>query len=134
MARFLDFRPIGAPNRPGELVPVELGRDVPFPVLRLYTITGVPAGEMRGCHAHRKTRQAIICLRGKIEILLESREGSEKVLLDGPARGLLLEPLAWHEVTCLSEGCVILVLASTLYEEADYIRDHEEFLALVKEG
>jgi len=42
--------------------------------------------------------------------------------------------MAWHEVTCLSEGCVILVLASTPYEEADYIRDHEEFLALRKEG
>jgi len=134
MAKFLDLRPISAPNRPGELVPVELGRDVPFPVRRLYTITGVPAGETRGCHAHRKTRQAIFCLRGEIEILLESREGREKVLLDSPARGLLLEPMAWHEVTCLSEGCVILVLASTPYEEADYIRDHEEFLSLGKEG
>jgi dTDP-4-dehydrorhamnose 3,5-epimerase and related enzymes len=134
LATFLDLRPISAPNRPGELVPVELARDVPFPVRRLYTITGVPAGETRGCHAHRKTRQAIFCLRGEIEILLENREGREKVLLDSPARGLLLEPMAWHEVTCLSEGCVILVLASTPYEEADYIRDHEEFLALGKEG
>jgi oxalate decarboxylase/phosphoglucose isomerase-like protein (cupin superfamily) len=134
MAEFLGLRPTSAPNRPGELVPVDLERDVPFPVLRLYTITGVPAGEKRGGHAHRKTRQAIFCLRGKIEVLLESREGRETVLLDGPARGLLLEPMAWHEVTCLSEGCVILVLASTPYEEADYIRDHEEFLALGKEG
>ena len=130
MATFLDLRPVGAPNRFGELVPVELERDLPFPVLRLYTITGVPVGETRGCHAHRNTRQAIFCLRGKIEIRLESREGRETVLLDGPARGLLLEPMAWHEVTCLSEGSVILVLASTPYDEADYIRDHDEFLVL----
>ncbi len=133
MAGFLDLRSISAPDHPGELVPVELARDIPFPVLRLYTITGVPAGETRGCHAHRHTRQAIFCLRGKIEVLLESRDGKEEVVLDGPARGLLLETMAWHEVTCLSEGCVILVLASRPYDESDYIRDHEEFLALLEE-
>ena len=42
--------------------------------------------------------------------------------------------MVWHEVTCLAEGCVILVLASSPYDEADYIRDHGAFLRLETGG
>lgn len=124
------FSPIRSRGRAGELVPLELERDVPFPVKRLYTVTGLSAGEKRGFHAHLKTRQMLFCLRGKVSVVLESLGTSEETFLEDPGTGLLLEPMTWHEVTCLEEGCVLLVLASEPYEEADYVRDHGAFLAL----
>ena len=38
----------------------------------------------------------------------------------------------WREMYDFSPDAVLMVLASELYDEADYIRDYDEFLDYVK--
>ena len=40
----------------------------------------------------------------------------------------------WREMYNFSEGAVLLVFASDIYKEEDYIRDYDEFLKFVKKG
>ena len=56
------------------------------------------------------------------------REDIEKVILDNPTQGLVIEGLVWREMHNFSEDCVLLVLASEHFDESDYIRDYQEFL------
>lgn len=39
----------------------------------------------------------------------------------------------WREMYDFSEDAVLMVLASEIYDETDYIRDYEEFLRFVDE-
>ena len=40
----------------------------------------------------------------------------------------------WREMYDFSPGAALLVMASQYYDEADYIRDYDEFLAFIKEN
>ncbi|ELB2255183.1 WxcM-like domain-containing protein, partial [Vibrio parahaemolyticus] len=39
-----------------------------------------------------------------------------------------IKGLKWREMHDFSEDCVLMVVASELYDEADYIRDYDTFL------
>ena len=49
--------------------------------------------------------------------------------LNKPHKGLLIVPGIWREIENFSSGCVCLVLASAEYDESDYLRDFDDFLA-----
>jgi dTDP-4-dehydrorhamnose 3,5-epimerase-like enzyme len=118
----------------GLLVPMEAAKDVPFAIQRVYALLHMQAGVVRGAHAHRTLRQVIVALGGSCRITLDDGRDSETVVdLNDPARGLLLEPMVWHEMTGFSSDCVLLVLAAEHYDEGDYIRDRLEFVKLAKE-
>jgi hypothetical protein len=53
------------------------------------------------------------------------------VTLNKPNKGLLIPTGMWRELENFSSGAVCLVLASHEYEEADYIRDYDTFIASV---
>ena len=40
----------------GKLVAVETGKDIPFPIRRVYYMYGVGEGIRRGFHAHNRTK------------------------------------------------------------------------------
>jgi hypothetical protein len=40
--------------------------------------------------------------------------------------------MCWREMRNFSPDCVLLVLASDHYDESDYIRDHDAFLAAAR--
>ena len=42
----------------------------------------------------------------------------------------MIAPVTWRGLDRFSPGAICLVLASDPYEEADYIRDYEEFVKL----
>jgi hypothetical protein len=46
--------------------------------------------------------------------------------------GLYVPPLLWREIENFSDGSVCTVLASEFFDEADYYRIYEEFLAAVR--
>lgn len=108
----------------GHLVPVEEHTTIPFEIKRVYYIFGVEQGVRRGFHSHRKLRQALVCVHGKVKILVKTTEEEETVLLDDPSRALLIGPMVWREMYDFSEDAVLLVMASEHYDEADYIRDY----------
>jgi dTDP-4-dehydrorhamnose 3,5-epimerase-like enzyme len=116
----------------GMLVPIEAGRDIPFEIKRVYAVLNLAEGQVRGLHAHKSLRQVIVALAGRCQLTLDNGEVSKTVELSDPARGVLIEPMIWHEMADFSPGCVLMVLAADHYDEADYIRDRALFLELTR--
>jgi len=117
----------------GNLYIAEAGRQVPFPIERVYFInTLANPRAVRGKHAHRTLEQAIFCLSGSFRLALDDGRTRQRLLLNDPACGIRLGPMLWHTMSSFSYDCVILVLASAPFDEADYIRDRAEFLRLAR--
>lgn len=116
----------------GGLVAIESGQSIPFAVQRLYYIFNTNQ-QARGFHAHLNLQQLAICVKGQCRFILDNGIEKQDVVLDQPTQGLLIEGLVWREMHNFSDDCVLLVLASEHYDEADYIRDYEQFLSVVKQ-
>lgn len=124
------FPPLGD-NR-GSLVALEAEKTVPFAIKRVYYIFATQQGVARGFHAHRNLKQVAICVTGSCRMILDNGLQREEAWLDSPTKGLLINDLVWREMYDFSEDCVLLVLASEHYDEADYIRDYDIFLQAIK--
>ena len=115
-------------DRKGNLTVVGKGLDVPFDVKRVYYLYDVPGGESRGGHAHKALYQLIVAVSGSFTVTLDDGTDKKTFVLNRPYTGLLVVPGIWRTLDDFSSGAVCLVLASEIYDEADYIRDYEEFL------
>lgn len=111
----------------GNLTFIEGGRHIPFTICRAFWIYDVPGGEMRGSHAYHRNREIIIAVSGSFEVEVDNGEGVSRYLLNRSYFGLYLPPLHWRSLVNFSTNSLCLVLASEEYDEADYLRDHEEF-------
>lgn len=111
----------------GSLSVIQANKHLGFPVKRVYYIHSMDADAQRGGHAHKSLCQCIIAASGSVRIELEGRDGSFSFLLDSPASALLVPPGYWRNMTEFSSRAVLLVLASTDYDETDYIRDYHAF-------
>lgn len=114
----------------GSLVALESLKNIPFEIKRVYYIFGTDTQTSRGFHAHKQLQQLAICLSGQCRMVLDDGQKREEVWLDSPAKCLLIGNSIWREMHDFSADCVLLVLASEYYDEADYIRDYEMFLGL----
>ena len=114
----------------GNLVAIESGQSVPFGVKRVYYIFGTKQGVARGFHAHKKLKQVAVCVAGRCRMILDDGKQKMECWLNSPGKGLLIEEMVWHEMHDFSGNCVLLVLASEHYDEADYVRDYQHFLRL----
>lgn len=112
----------------GLLAVIEENSTIPFEIKRVFYIYGTKSEVRRGFHGHYKTRQALVCVSGSCKIYLDNLHRKRDILLDAPTKLLILEPNDWHEMYDFSDDCVLLVLASHLYDEADYIRDYSKFV------
>jgi len=112
----------------GKLSVVELGGVLPFPVRRVYWIHGTKTGVSRGFHAHKKLSQLCVCVAGSVRLSLFDGRREEDVVLDTSAKGLLIGPGLWREMHDFSPDCVLVVFADAEYDEADYIRDRDQFI------
>ncbi|MCS1394253.1 FdtA/QdtA family cupin domain-containing protein [Lysinibacillus boronitolerans] len=112
----------------GNLSVIESFIHIPFDIKRVFYIYSTKENVHRGFHAHYKTRQALISVSGSCKVFLDNTIRTDEVLLDAPNKVLILEPNDWHEMYDFSEDCVLLVLASELYDSKDYIRDYNKFL------
>lgn len=111
----------------GKLVALETNISVPFDIKRVFYIYETKPGVPRGQHSHYVTQQYLIAVSGSCKVTLD--DGSTKVTyeLNQPNIGLFQDALVWGEMHEFSTDCVLLVLASEYYNEADYIRDYETF-------
>ncbi|MFD1992696.1 sugar 3,4-ketoisomerase [Paenibacillus nicotianae] len=112
----------------GALTVIESMNNIPFDIKRVFYIYGTASGIRRGFHAHHKTRQVLISVAGKCKVHLDNTKRKKEVELDSPTKALILEPNDWHEMYDFSPDCVLLVLASELYQAEDYIRNYDKFL------
>lgn len=125
-ARIIELRRINNPK--GNLTPVESGIDIPFSIARVYYLYDVPGGENRGGHAHRSLEQFIIAAAGSFDVVLDDGTQRRSFFLNRSYYGLYVPPGLWRELENFSSGSVSLVLASSLYDESDYIRDYDKFV------
>ncbi len=111
----------------GYIAVSEFTEHIPFEVNRSFWTYYTPESITRGRHAHYKTEMVLIAAAGKIIVDLESStKDKSNFILDSPQVGLYIPPLTWH-VMKYSHNAIQIVLASTQYNEEDYIRDYEVF-------
>lgn len=115
----------------GQLIALEEFKEVPFDIKRVYYMYDTGEGVRRGFHAHKCLEQILICIHGSCKILLDNGTEKEIVPLDKPYEGLYVSNDMWREMYDFSPDAVLMVLASELYDEADYIRDYNAFLEYV---
>lgn len=116
----------------GNLTFVEPGRHVPFDIQRVYYLYDVPGGAERGGHAHKRLSQLIIAMAGSFDVVLDDGRQKQRFHLNRSYYGLYVVPMIWRELDNFSSGSVCMVLASNRYEESDYYRDYQQFLAALQ--
>lgn len=112
----------------GSLISLEQHKNIPFDIKRIYYIFDTQSDLARGFHAHYDLEQVAICMKGCVTFLIDDGTTKETVTLSSPDVGLHIKGLKWREMHDFSEDCVLMVVASELYDEADYIRDYDTFL------
>jgi hypothetical protein len=112
----------------GNLTFVEGGNHIPFEIKRAYYLYDVPGGGERGGHAHKGLHQLIVAISGAFDIVLNDGCRKQRFHLNRSYFGLYVCPMIWREMDNFSSGAVCLVLASNLYDEADYYRDYNQFV------
>ena len=111
----------------GELSFFEGTHEVPFEIKRVYYISKVPEGVRRGFHAHKDLKQLLFCPYGRIQLILENRNGREEIELSDPSIGVVIDIPTWREMLWLQKDSVLCVAASDYYDVGDYIREYDEF-------
>jgi hypothetical protein len=106
----------------GALTPLEF-RDLPFQPQRVFTVSDVPAGALRGGHGHWRGEQLLVCIEGRITLRLVAGGQSDTVALHPGGPGLLLGPGVWAEQHYDVPGSVLLVVASDPYDPGSYFTD-----------
>lgn len=115
----------------GEIVVAQAFEQVPFPMARVFTLTA-PSGAQRGEHAHRRCTQFMVCVHGAVDVLCDDSRDKKIFTLDRPNLALHVPPTIWNTVVFKEERSVLMVLCDRLFEEADYLREYDEFLAFRK--
>lgn len=128
--QFVDLPKISDPR--GNLTFIEGGRHVPFVIERVYYLYDVPGGAERGGHAHKALSQLIIAISGSFDVVLDDGSSRQRFHLNRSYTGLYITPMIWRELDNFSSGAVCLVLASNVYDEEDYYRDYDAYLAALE--
>ncbi len=129
--KILEFKEFG--DERGSLVVAEGVTDVPFEIKRVFYMYGSDPDIVRGHHANRVSEFVLINVSGTSRVRIDN--GSEEVVveLDKPRMGLYLAPMVWKDMYDFSPDSVLLVLASTHFDESEYIRDYEEYKREINE-
>ncbi len=130
--KLIDLPKISDPR--GNLSFIEAGKDIPFDIKRVYYLYDVPGGSDRGSHAHKNLHQFIVAMSGSFDVLLDDGKKKKRFHLNRSYNGLYVCPMMWRYLDNFSSGAVCMVLASSHYDEADYIRDYSDFISLIKQA
>lgn len=113
----------------GNLVVAELGKYVPFDVVRLFYVHDVPINTVRGQHAHRDCRQYMICQSG--QVLVDASDGSRRRQIKlNPGQAILMGTGIFYSETYLDRDSALLVLCDKPYDRSDYIDSMEDLTAI----
>ena len=124
--RIIDLPKISDPR--GNLTFIEGSNHIPFDIKRVYYLYDVPGGAERGAHGHRNLKQFIVAMSGSFDVILDDGFDKRTIHMNRSYYGLYVSPMMWRDITNVSSGAVLMVLASERYNEADYFRDYNEFL------
>jgi hypothetical protein len=132
MFQVLQFKDFG--DERGNLVVIEgSGKDLPFTIERVFYIYGSDSTVIRGNHANLNSEFVMINVAGKSKVKVDNGTESEIIELDRPMMGLYLSKMLWKEMYDFSPDSILLVMSSEHYDEAEYIRDYDRYLEIMKE-
>jgi len=126
----IKFKELG--DHRGKLVVVESNKDIPFDIKRIFYIYGTDSSAVRGQHANRNSEFVFINVAGSSKVRITDGTHEEVVVLDQPGAGIYMPKMIWKEMFDFSPDSVLLVLSNTHYDGAEYIRDYDEYLKIVK--
>lgn len=113
----------------GSLLPISFKKNLPFTVKRIFIIFGKKKF-MRSKHAHKKSKQIYIPLRGSIKVLVNKEK--KFILKRSKKIGLYVPEKNWTEIYFGNNDDSLLVLTNTEYYKNDYIRNYYNFKKLIK--
>lgn len=111
----------------GNLSIIEEYKQIPFKIERTYWIYDVPGGDERGGHAYRTTQESIVALSGSFDVVINDGKEERTFSLNRSYKGLYVPCGLWRVMKNFSTNSLALILASTEYDEHDYIMDYEAF-------
>lgn len=120
LPKFLDAR--------GNLSFAEQNNHIPFEIKRTYWIYDVPGGEERGGHAFRLNQEFIVALSGAFDVVVDDGQNKKTFSLNRSYYGLYVPAGLWREINNFSTNSLALEFGSEHYDEADYIREYDEYL------
>ena len=113
----------------GGMVVGELEAQLPFQPKRFMLLHSVPTRQVRGEHSFRTTHQFMVCLQGQCSLLVDDGRQRREIKLTDLNVGVHIPPGVWSVQYQFSQDAMVLVLASTAYDPADYVRDYDQFVA-----
>jgi hypothetical protein len=116
----------------GNLSFLENEKHIPFSIRRVYWIYDVPGGETRGGHGYKSLREVVIALSGSFDVVLHDGLREQRFTLNRSYSGLYIPRMTWRHMDNFSTNAVALIAADQDYNEGDYIRDFNQFIALKK--
>lgn len=115
-------------DKRGNLSFIEAGKHIPFSIQRVYWIYDIPGGQARGRgHAFRTQHEVIIALSGSFDVLTDDGNKKQKYTLNRSYQALYVPNMIWRKLDNFSTNSICLVLSSSVYDEADYIRSYRAF-------
>lgn len=120
-----EFKQMGEPGI--GYISVAQNDQLPFEVKRVFWTYHTPESIVRGRHAHHKTEQILMAVTGRIVVTTETANGViQTFVLEKSNQAVYIPPHVWHTMQ-YSHTAIQVVFASTLYDETDYIRNHDDF-------
>lgn len=126
MYSIIDLKVMG--DSRGSLVAVENQSQIPFDIKRVFYVYDTTNEVPRGCHANRKSHLLLIAVSGSCKVKIRHKNESIDVELNNKHTGLYLEPMVWKEMYDFSDDAVLLVMASELYDQNEYINDYDKLM------
>ena len=130
LENLVEFKILGD-NR-GQLIALEVNKQIPFDVKRVFYIYGTQEGVPRGNHSHYKTKQFLVAVNGSCKVTLDDGRMKKTFHLNRPNLGLFQDALIWGCMHDFSSDCVLMVLSDEYYDASDYITDYDKFLEVLK--
>jgi len=112
----------------GGLIPFQKDMNVPFEVRRAFYIYDTKPSTPRGAHANRKSQFLMVVISGSCKVLVDNGKEKHVVELNRPNQALWLDKMIWKEMYDFSYNAILLVLSNEKYDEAEYIRNYDEYL------
>ncbi len=124
--KIIELKKVGSDK--GSLTFIESGDSTPFEIKRVYFTYDIPTAAERGGHAHIEQHELVFAASGSFEIVIDDGEKKKTIFLNNPRKGLHIVPGIWRELKSFSTGSVVLVMASDVYTDSDYIKNYKEFV------
>lgn len=111
----------------GNLSFIEEDTHIPFKIKRVYWIYDVPGGERRGGHAFKETEELLVALSGSFDVVLNDGSREMRYHLNRSYYGIYVPRMFWRMLENFSTNSLAMIIASTEFNEEDYIRDFEVY-------